>query len=98
MPLKHRKAGEYRDAPVPGWLWEKVKDLPDGPLIPGNNDRPYQLYNTVWAAFKNAAKDAGIAPGFRPHSLRHVFAQQGALLSRGCPDHGCGPLARSSEH
>jgi hypothetical protein len=23
--LKHRKAGEYRDAPVPAWLWEKVR-------------------------------------------------------------------------
>lgn len=83
MPLKHRKAGEYRDAPVPGWLWEKVKDLPGGPLIPGNNDREYQVYNTVFAAFKNAAKDAGIPEGFRPHSLRHAFAS--TLLSRGVP-------------
>ena len=23
-PLKHRKAGEYRDVPVPSWLWEMV--------------------------------------------------------------------------
>ena len=34
-PLKHRKAGEYRDVPVPSWLWEMVEDMPDGPLIPG---------------------------------------------------------------
>jgi integrase len=83
MPLKHRKAGEYRDCPVPGWLWEKVRDLPGGPLILGNNDRPYQIYSTVHAAFRNAAKDAGIAAGFRPHSLRHAFAS--TLLSRGVP-------------
>ncbi len=30
VPLKHRKAGEYRDIPVPSYLWEMVKDLPDG--------------------------------------------------------------------
>ena len=34
-PLKHRKRGEYRDVPVPSWLWAMVKDLPDGPLMPG---------------------------------------------------------------
>ena len=66
-----------------GWLWEKVSDLPDGPLIPGNNDRTYQIYNTVWAAFKSAAKDAGVVRGFRPHSLRHAFAS--TLLSRSVP-------------
>ncbi len=26
-PLKHRKAGEYRDVPVPSWLWEMVQDI-----------------------------------------------------------------------
>ncbi len=83
MPLKHRKAGEYRDVPVPGWLWEKVRDLPNGPLIPGNKDRAYQIYSTVFRTFKNAAKDAGIPGGFRPHSLRHAFAS--TLLSRGVP-------------
>lgn len=38
-PLKKRKRGEYRDIPVPTWLWDMVKDMPDGPLIPGNGDR-----------------------------------------------------------
>jgi integrase len=83
LPLKHRKAGEYRDVPVPGWLWEKVRDLPGGPLVAGNNGRAYQVYNTVLQAFRKAARDAGVPAGFRPHSLRHAFAS--ALLSRGVP-------------
>jgi integrase len=61
-PLKKRKRGEYRDIPVPTWLWEMVKGLPDGPLMPGNGDRTYQLYNTVYERFMNAAEVAGI-PG-----------------------------------
>jgi integrase len=82
VPLKHRKRGEYRDAVVPGWLWQMVRDLPGGPLCPGN-DRPYALYETVRRRIQGAAKGAGIPAGFRPHSLRHAFAS--ALLSRGVP-------------
>ena len=82
LPLKHRKRGEYRDVVVPAWLWEMVKDLPGGPLCPGN-DRLYATYKTVLWQFQSAAKRAGIPAGFRPHSLRHAFAS--ALLSRGVP-------------
>ncbi len=82
VPLKHCKRGEYRDVVVPGWLWEMVRDLPEGPLCPGN-DRPYALYETVRQRIQGAAKSAGIPAGFRPHSLRHAFAS--ALLSRGVP-------------
>jgi integrase len=74
--------GEYRDVVVPGWLWQMVRDLPGGPLCPGN-DRPYALYETVRRRIQGAAKGAGIPAGFRPHSLRHAFAS--ALLSRGVP-------------
>jgi hypothetical protein len=56
MPLKHRKAGEYRDVPVPAWLWEKVKDLPGGPLCPGRRDRRYLRYG-------NLSLDATSVPG-----------------------------------
>jgi integrase len=79
-PLKHRKAGEYRDVPVPSWLWEMVKDLPDGPLIPGNG-RLFQQYGTILFRFTHAAEVAGIPDGFTPHSLRHAFAS--AMLARG---------------
>jgi len=66
LQLKHRKRGEYRDVVVPGWLWEMVKDLPEGPLCPGNY-RHYPLYETVRQQFQGAAKRAGIPAGFRPH-------------------------------
>ncbi len=79
-PLKHRKAGEYRDVPVPSWLWEMVQDMPDGPLIPGNG-RLFQRYGTVYFRFMHAAEAAGIPDGFTPHSLRHAFAS--AMLARG---------------
>jgi integrase len=79
-PLKHRKAGEYRDVPVPSWLWEMVRDMPDGPLIPGNG-KLFQRYGTVYFRFMRAAEAAGIADGFSPHSLRHAFAS--AMLARG---------------
>lgn len=82
LPLKHRRRGEYRDVVVPGWLWEVVKDLPEGPVCPGNY-RLYPLYETVRQQFQGAARRAEIPPGFRPHSLRHAFAS--TLLSRGVP-------------
>jgi integrase len=37
-PLKKRKAGEYRDIPVPTWLWDMARDLPDGPLTPATGN------------------------------------------------------------
>jgi integrase len=77
--LKHRKAGEYRDIPVPGYLWELVKDLPDGYLFMTAGRFP--VYNTYLDNFKRLARKAGIAGGFTPHSLRHAFVS--ALLTRG---------------
>ena len=74
MPLKHRKQGDYRDVPVPSWLWDMVKDLPDGPLCPGQGSRLFEPYVTVRRRFSRAAESAGIADGFTPHSLRHAYA------------------------
>ena len=73
VPLKARKQGEYRDVPVPSWLWAMVKDMPEGPLMPGNG-RMFQQGNTIYARFIRAADAAGIPDGFHPHSLRHLFA------------------------
>jgi integrase len=83
VPLKHRKQGEFRDVPVPSWLWDMVKDMPDGPLMPGSGDRQFAIYVTVFRRFKLAASLAGIPDGFTPHSLRHAFAS--ALLGKGVP-------------
>jgi len=80
-PLTHRKAGEYRDVPVPSWLWATVKDLPDGPLMPGLGGKTFQRYGTIYFRFMRAAEVAGIPDGFTPHSLRHAFAS--AMLARG---------------
>ncbi len=71
--LRLGKSGEYRDVPVPTWLWRMVKDLPDGPLMPGNGGKMFQLYSTTYAKFMRAAEATGIPAGFTPHSLRHLF-------------------------
>ncbi len=81
MPLKHRKLGEYRDVPVPAYLWEMVRDLPDGYLFREGGKFP--RYSTYWRRFRAHARTAEIPAGFTPHSLRHAFVS--ALLSRGVP-------------
>jgi integrase len=83
LPLKHRKQGEYRDVPVPSWLWDIVKDMPEGPLMPGNDGKPYPVYQTIRRRFMRAAEAAGIPEDFTPHSLRHAFAS--VLLGKGVP-------------
>jgi hypothetical protein len=62
MPLKHRKQGEYRDVPVPSWLWEIVKDAPQGPLTPGLNGKLFKSYQVTFGASRTP-----LAP---PASLR----------------------------
>ena len=81
MALKHRKLGQYRDIPVPGYLREMVKDLPDGYLF--RRDGVFSRYNGYLDTFKRQARKAGIPDGFTPHSLRHAFVS--ALLARGVP-------------
>jgi integrase len=81
QPLKRRKVGEHRDIPVPAYLWDMVKDLPDGYLFMTNGKLP--TYNVYYSSFAGHARKAGIPDGFTPHSLRHGFAS--ALLSHGVP-------------
>jgi integrase len=81
-PLKHRKAGDFRDIPVPGYLWAMVKDLPEGYVVAGS-DRPMYSYDQVYSPFMRHAKSLSIPEGFTPHSLRHAFVS--ALLSHGVP-------------
>ena len=81
MALKHRRPGQYRDIPVPGYLWAMVKDLPDGYLFRTND--VFARYNGYFDTVKRLARKAGIPGGFTPHSLRHAFVS--ALLARGVP-------------
>lgn len=85
MPLKDRKPGEYRDIPVPDYLWEIVRNMPKGPLCSPSSGKPYFSYSTVYRKFTVEARKLGIPEGFTPHSLRHAFAT--ALLSHGVPVH-----------
>jgi hypothetical protein len=74
-PLKHRKAGDYRDVPVPDMVWDMVQALPDGPLCPGPNGTPYMPYSTARNRFTAIVEYWGIE-GAHTHSLRHQFASE----------------------
>ena len=79
-PLKHRNPGEYRDVPVPSYVAQMVAEheaQADGRLF-----APVWHY-TFQRWFEAARLSAGVADGFTPHSLRHVFAS--VALSRGVP-------------
>jgi integrase len=77
--LKARKAGEFRDIPVPSYLWDMVRDLPEGYLFTRNGK--FTTYSSYLETFKRHAGRAGIPATFTPHSLRHAFVS--ALLTRG---------------
>lgn len=81
--LKHRKPGEYRDIPVPGYLWNRVKEKPRGPVCLSDSRGLYFSYNTFLYAFDQAKARINIPEGFVSHSLRHAFAS--ALLANGVP-------------
>ena len=74
VPLKHRRAGQFRDVPVPDYVARMVAALPDGPLMPGKSTR-YMTYGAAWLRFKNACKAMGVT-GLTTHSLRHQFASE----------------------
>ena len=74
-PLKHRKAGDFRDVPVPDMVWDMVAELPDGPLCPGPNGTPYMAYSTAGNRFGRMLENLGIS-GVHTHSLRHQFASE----------------------
>jgi integrase len=82
-PLKHRKAGEYRDIPVPAYLRDMVSGMPapDGYFFMKDGRLP--TYSSYRHDFHLNAGKAGIPRGFTPHSLRHAFVS--ALLSQGVP-------------
>jgi integrase len=74
-PLKHRKAGDFRDVPVPDMIWDMVQQLPDGPLCPGPHGTPYLPYGTAAGRYGRILDHLGIS-GVHTHSLRHQFASE----------------------
>jgi integrase len=84
-PLKAKRAGQYRDVPVPAWLWEKVTvhakaHGTDGYLFPG------VTRFALAPRFARAAKALGMPTGkggMHPHMLRHLYAT--TLLAEGLP-------------
>lgn len=85
IPLKHRRPGQFRDVPVPGYLWEMVRNLPDGVICKTDGSQAYHTYNTVQKKFRRVSDALGIESGFTLHSLRHAWAT--ALLTRNVPIH-----------
>jgi len=88
-PLKFRKAGEFRDIPLPQYVSEAIDKhvaehgtTPDGYLFQG---RKYKLVvrRSYKEDFQRAAARAGLPPEFIPHSLRHFHAS--AALGEGIP-------------
>ena len=101
-PLKFRKAGEFRDIPMPEYVNEAIDKhvaehgtTSDGYLFQG---RKYKLVirRSYQEDFQRAAARAGLPPEFIPHSLRHFYAS--TAFGRGHPDHRGIPLARPQEH
>lgn len=86
-PLKARRRGEYRDVPVPSWLWTMVQDhvaefrTDDGYLFGSNGKRV--RYGNVQERFTSAVANAGLPDDFRAHQLRHQYVS--ALLSANVP-------------
>jgi integrase len=88
-PLKFRKAGEFRDIPLPGYVSEAIDKhvaehgtTPDGYLFQG---RKYKLVvrRSYQQNFQHSAARASLPPEFIPHSLRHFYAS--TALAEGIP-------------
>jgi Phage integrase family len=74
-PLKHRRAGEYRDIPVPDMVWDMVAAMEDGPLCPGPHGTPYTPYSTARNRYGRMLDYLDIS-GVHTHTLRHQFATE----------------------
>jgi integrase len=88
-PLKFRKAGEFRDIPLPEYVSEAIDKhvaehgtTSEGYLFQG---RKYALVvrRSYQEDFQRAAAKAGLPPEFIPHSLRHLYAS--TALAEGIP-------------
>ncbi|WP_425358349.1 tyrosine-type recombinase/integrase [Thermomonospora curvata] len=87
-PRKHRKAGEYRDVPLPTFVYKEIKrhlaehgTSDDGYFFRGPTR--FLCQDVYRDHFRRARQAAGLPEGFRSHDLRHYFAS--IALHRGIP-------------
>jgi integrase len=101
-PLKFRRAGEFRDIPLPEYVSEAIdKHVADhGTTSDGYRfqGRKYKLVirRSYQQHFQQAAQRAGLPPEFIP-ALTAAFLRFNQF-GRGYPDHRGLPLARPQEH
>jgi len=86
-PLKARKRGEYRDVPVPRWLWAMVQDHvsefgTDSGYLFGSNGKRVR-YGDINDRFNRSVLNAGLPEDFTTHHLRHLYVS--TLLSKDVP-------------
>lgn len=74
-PMKGRKAGAFRDTPVPEYVHQVVEAMPDGRL--------FDIGTVNFSKRFRIAADAAGLPALRAHDCRHWFASE--ALSRGVP-------------
>jgi integrase len=88
-PLKHRRPGEYRDVPLPGYLAAMIAaHSSDIGIRDGNGESRYLLPPAIkqWRfryAWRIGANKAGLPDSFTPHSLRHTWTS--VMLASGIP-------------
>jgi integrase len=88
-PLKDRREGEYRDVPVPAWLWAmagahiQAQGITDGGYLFRDASGKHVISDRFREQFRAQCQRAGLPDGFHPHMLRHLFASQ--LLAAGVP-------------
>ncbi|MBA2947003.1 tyrosine-type recombinase/integrase [Streptomyces sp. PSKA28] len=87
--LKHRKAGEFREVPLPAVVRESLLTYAKkygadshGYLLRTQRS-PYWAHTTLQYQWSAARKRAGITRKLNPYSLRHYFASN--CLSKGIP-------------
>ncbi|MEU2686822.1 site-specific integrase [Streptomyces hygroscopicus] len=84
-PLKHRKAGDYRDVPLPAHVRQTIEEYTDPhgtadgyllrhPHDPGRTFPRYYL-NDQWQRLKKR-EDVDVPPGMVIYGFRHYFASR----------------------
>ncbi|CAM5607589.1 Tyrosine recombinase XerC [Streptomyces alboniger] len=89
VPLKHRKLGEFREAPMPSTVrdallrFEKEHGADTNGYLLRTQRSAYWAHTTLEYQWGAAKRRAGIARRLTTYSLRHFFASN--CLARGIP-------------